>query len=72
VNALQFTDLRTGISSPVHQSFVFTKCSSILIAEFCSNTGIRISPFTENLMCEKTPKMLEDKLAEIIFRKQNV
>jgi len=53
VNALEFTDLRTGISSLVHQSFVFIKCSNILIAEFCSNTENRISPFTENVMCEK-------------------
>jgi len=43
VNALEFTDLRTGISSLVHQSFVFTKCSNILIAEFSSNTKNRIS-----------------------------
>lgn len=56
VNALEFTDLRTGISSIVHQSLVFTKCSNILIDEFCSNRESRISPFTENLVCEKNIK----------------
>ena len=68
VNVLEFTDLRTGISSHVHPSFVYTKCSNIQIAEFCSNAENKISPFTENRMCEKTSKIMEAKLVEIIFR----
>jgi len=68
VNALEFTDLRTGISSVVHQSFVFIKSSNILIAEFCGNTENRISPFTENLMCKKNVKDVERQIGRNHFQ----